>query len=930
MQIKCGTEERRFAVKVHQKLNGIDYLEVIALHTHKGSAYSNPLLFVHCFKSIVQLNENNVLFLGGVRRKGIKAEWVHKASQVIANYTEKVSEDEFNTIQKIEDPEKVLVIRTNSAGDFSTYELWLVKSVDTPQLPPENFDTLLSRMRFSFKIECPSDFDCATTETCPPEKFVALPAIDYMAKDYASFRRLVLDRLSLIMPEWKERNSADIGMVLVELLAYVGDHLSYYQDAVATEAYLGTARRRVSAKRHARLLDYFVHGGCNARAWICIYADTDNGIKLPKKTILLTGENGSRNNQSVKSKELEKVKEEELETELAKGNEAFETMYEITLYKSNNEISFYTWSESDCWLPAGSTTATIKNTLTNVDVFIWEKVPGDDTDKLIEFLKSNFNLSWIDRAEIKKSAGDDIITISDVDNEIKVKLDSSKSKAMLSIGDNNLYEFDIKTNAQNNSMHEVSSFSLKVGDILVLEEILSPETGGSRPNLTHRHAIRLVSVKTEVDVLNDIKVLEIAWSQEDALPFDLCLEKNGKPVSIAHGNAVLVDHGYTINAEKIETIIIGGRYYPKLSRKPLTQRGPDFEIASLDANISAASAFNYDVYYVKPDIYLERKDDLKRWYPQRDLLVSDEFAQEFVVETETDDTAYIRFSNMNSRDWTEQLMILNTNDFESFSATYRIGNGLRGNVGPYSINRMVVKKNDSYKGEGIKTLFNPMAARGGQEPESLEKIRQCAPEAFRTQQRAVIESDYADIIKRHPQIQKAVAIKKWTGSWYTIFVTIDRIGGLPVDDNFKIETVKFLNKYRLAGYDIEVNGPVYVPLKIELDICLKPGYFASEVNQELLRVFSNRTLADGRKGFFHPDNFTFGQSLYLSQVYEAAMKIEGVLSVIIKVFQRWGRKSNNELDTGVIKVGMLEIIRLDNDLNFAENGIIDFNFNGDI
>jgi hypothetical protein len=45
-------------------------------------------------------------------------------------------------------------------------------------------------------------------------------------------------------------------VALVETLAYVGDHLSYTQDAVATEAYLGTARRRTSLRRHARLLDY--------------------------------------------------------------------------------------------------------------------------------------------------------------------------------------------------------------------------------------------------------------------------------------------------------------------------------------------------------------------------------------------------------------------------------------------------------------------------------------------------------------------------------------------------------------------------------------------------------------------------------------------------------------------------------------------------
>ena len=50
-------------------------------------------------------------------------------------------------------------------------------------------------------------------------------------------------------------------VALVELLAYAGDQLSYYQDAVATEAYLGTARRRVSVRRHARLVDYPMHDG---------------------------------------------------------------------------------------------------------------------------------------------------------------------------------------------------------------------------------------------------------------------------------------------------------------------------------------------------------------------------------------------------------------------------------------------------------------------------------------------------------------------------------------------------------------------------------------------------------------------------------------------------------------------------------------------
>jgi hypothetical protein len=105
------------------------------------------------------------------------------------------------------------------------------------------------------------------------------PSIDYMAKDYESFRQLMLDRLSATLPGWQERHAPDLGIALVETLAYVADYLSYYQDAVATEAYLGTARQRISVRRHARLLDYVLHEGCNARAWVHCSVSKDMQLK---------------------------------------------------------------------------------------------------------------------------------------------------------------------------------------------------------------------------------------------------------------------------------------------------------------------------------------------------------------------------------------------------------------------------------------------------------------------------------------------------------------------------------------------------------------------------------------------------------------------------------------------------------------------------
>lgn len=905
MQIKCGSDARRSEVKDNPKMNGIDYLEI---HTVKlaEKVYSKPLIIVHCFRPVTGLTADNVLIKGGTRIQNVKAEWAHTASDLLSPPdNNKISSQESPIINVIENKENTLVIRSSSLGDFSTYELMLVKSRDDPGIPPENFDAVLSRTEFSFKVECPSDFDCTCKEE--PQKTLEEIPVDYMAKDYTSFRKLMLDRMSLIMPDWKERNPADIGIMLVELFAYIGDHLSYYQDAVGTEAYLGTARKRTSTLRHARLLDYPVHNGCNARTWICVQAKQD--ATLPAKTVLLTGT--EENNDTI-------VKVDDVELEVTKGAEAFETMYEIPLYKSKNEMSFYTWGETYCWLPTGSTSATLENTLDDVEVFVWENilnknVSDNDDDKLIDYLARNFALDWLSRADITKNADDNEICIKFKNDNLTIT--KAGDKAILVINGIKTYEFKVLQKA---TKHVVKSSCLRVGDVIIFGE-KEPASGDASP-LSNCHAVLLTSVTTNIDELNKRKVIEIGWSQDDSLPFSLCLQKEGKSVSTVYGNVVLADHGYT-KSEHLENVIESGKYYPSLSRKLLTHRGHDFEIMTGSGG-SAASAFDYNVDEIKPDIYLTK--DSKIWQPQRDLLSSDEFAREFVVEMETDGTAYIRFSNDNREEWVSQI---SAGRFTPFIATYRIGNGVRGNVGSYSIKRILFR-GGKVTGDTIDKVFNPMAASGGKEPETMNSIRFHAPQAFRKQERAVTESDYEDVLKRHPQVQKAAVMKRWTGSWYTMFITIDRVGGLPINSDFEFEIVKFLEKYRLAGYDVEIQEPAYIPLKITLDICLKKGYFVGEVKEKLFKTFSNMVLEDGRKGFFHPDNFTFGQPLYLSKVYEAAMGVDGISAVIVNTFQRWGKTDNKELESGVIKVGGAEVIRLDNDPNFAEHGIIDFNFCG--
>jgi hypothetical protein len=214
-RFSCTHDRRRDLVRTTMGadgaplLNGIDFLEVSAtdqreltvrfLHPLPGQPDAVPAAPV--------LTAANFAVDGGTRITGIAIETVVSTSG------------------------EAIVLRTTAAGDFSTYALRLVSSAAVPE-PPDGFDPRLAEVPFSFKVDCDDGRDCAITDDCPPAVTPA-PHLSYLAKDYATFRRLILDRLSEVLPGWTERSAADVGITLVEALAYTADHLSYYQDAVA-------------------------------------------------------------------------------------------------------------------------------------------------------------------------------------------------------------------------------------------------------------------------------------------------------------------------------------------------------------------------------------------------------------------------------------------------------------------------------------------------------------------------------------------------------------------------------------------------------------------------------------------------------------------------------------------------------------------------
>jgi hypothetical protein len=171
-------------------------------------------------------------------------------------------------------------------------------------------------------------------------------------------------------------------------------------------------------------------------------------------------------------------------------------------------------------------------------------------------------------------------------------------------------------------------------------------------------------------------------------------------------------------------------------------------------------------------------------------------------------------------------------------------------------------------------------------------------------------------------VQRAAATLRWTGSWHTVFLTVDRVGGEELEGGFERSLAAHIERYRMAGHDLEFDSPRYVSLEIELQLCVEAGYFRSDVRAALLEVFGNRVLPDGRRGLFHPDAFTFGQTVYLSPLLAAARAVPGVESVQVTTFQRQGTDDPQYLLAGRMTLGRLEIARLDNDPNFPERGVL--------
>jgi hypothetical protein len=229
-------------------------------------------------------------------------------------------------------------------GDYSVYTL---------QIDHDHIDPVFSSLRFKFRPGC-FNTDCSPDWT-PAAPANTDPRIDYLNKDYDSFRHTMIAAMMERVPGWRPTSEADLDQVLIDLISAAADELSDFQDRTVQEGYISTARRRVSLARHARLMDYHIHQGNQASTWLAVELAAGSGVVKAGSVTVRSGV-----------------------TDASPTTQTFVNISDQTVDTLLSRMGLYTWSDALPSLEKGAITADLKLSTDN----------KADADKVVNLILS--------------------------------------------------------------------------------------------------------------------------------------------------------------------------------------------------------------------------------------------------------------------------------------------------------------------------------------------------------------------------------------------------------------------------------------------------------------------------------------------------------------------------------------------------------------
>ncbi|HFE46874.1 MAG TPA: hypothetical protein ENJ18_15510, partial [Nannocystis exedens] len=620
-------------------------------------------------------------------------------------------------------------------------------------------------------------------------------------------------------------SEADLTLTLLELLAVSGDELSDLQDRVMNEAYLATARRRVSLARHARLVDYYLQEGHQARGMLALTVDPSiaASVDLPAGFVAWAGQ------------------------ERSSARTEFVALSTSRLHRDLNELSLYTWSGARPGLDAGSCSA---------DVAVVDASAAANVEGLI----------------------------------------------------------------RGGHVRE-----------LVIAALADPRTGRrASADPRHRQRLRLLEgsagASAGVDPLTGESYVRVRWRREDALRRAYCFRARGSDgitrseLAGFWGNLVQVSQGAVVHASYYPptAAIPGVRTYSRSAdgrvccdlaeHERLLYRALDLRPGTIASDLPPVSTLGVTVSSAGVD---------ETWHERISLVASKGQDRNYAVETDERGHSRVLFGDgINGRSLADDAIV---------HLRYQQGYGPDGNLGADRLTSFDKSANPS-----LVAIHNPFEFHGGAAPEDPQEALRRIPEAFRARQlRAVTLDDYAQSAMAVEGVAKAAARYTWAGSFRCVHLAIDPVGSDTLTPLLRARVMQALAPRRLLGEELRVFGPRFVALAISVTVCARPEIWAADLRAALEDEFTSGLTQSGRLGFFHPDRWTFGQSLRVSELLGRIHGLPGVAQVISVTIQRHdGATPGAVQEDGEVPIAADEIVMVDGDPDQRERGSIDIDVRG--
>lgn len=199
-------------------------------------------------------------------------------------------------------------------------------------------------------------------------------------------------------------------------------------------------------------------------------------------------------------------------------------------------------------------------------------------------------------------------------------------------------------------------------------------------------------------------------------------------------------------------------------------------------------------------------------------------------------------------------------------ANYRIGTGEAGNVGTGTLTTLVDRP------IGVSGVTNPQPATGGQDPQTVDDIRDSAPQTVLTLGRAVSITDYQNFASTFAGISKAYAIWIPSGPGRGVFLTVAGVNGEELlSSSVTLQNlITALKSYGNPLIPIVVTTFLETLFGLSADVKYDPAFDQPTVTAAIRQALSQTYSFASR---------SFGQGVSADEIASVIQAIPGVIAV---------------------------------------------------